>query len=168
MGNRIFVVRRAGRQGRSSMRQQVRLLRFFGLLSLMIWVGGFTFYSAAVIPILHQTMPSPEAGRITQRVTDRLNLVGGGTVLVWLVLIDVERRTGPARARKLRALLLCTTVVLLASLARLHTLMDVMLADERMAGFYPWHRVYLIVSTIQWFVNLGVLWLSLRIWEEPV
>jgi hypothetical protein len=144
----------------------VRLLRFVGLLSLMIWVGGFTFYSAAVIPILHKATPSLEAGRITQRVTDRLNLVGGATVLVWLILIDVERRIGPTRVRKVRALLLFTTVVLLASLARLHALMDERIADNQMGGFYPWHRAYLIVSTVQWFVNLGLLGLSLRIWEE--
>jgi hypothetical protein len=56
---------------------RVRVLRFLGLLGLIVWVGGFTFYSAGVIPVLHDVTPSRDAGRITQRVTDRLNLRGG-------------------------------------------------------------------------------------------
>jgi hypothetical protein len=168
IGDKILLVRIAGRQEKSSMGRRVRSLRFFGLLSLMIWVGGFTFYSAGVIPVLHEAMPSRDAGRITQHTTNRLNLVGGVTVLIWLILIDVERRIGPARLRKARALLLLTTVFLLAALAKLHLLMDERLANDQMAGFYPWHRAYLIVSTAQWFVNLGLLGFSLRIWEEKV
>ena len=145
---------------------RVRVLRFLGLLSLIVWVGGFTFYSAGVIPVLHDAMPSRDAGRITQRVTDRLNLVGAATVLVWLALVSAERHVGPERLRMARAVLLVATFFTLGFLAVLHGLMDRRLAQGRMEGFYPTHRIYLIVSTVQWFVNLGLLGLSLRLWEK--
>jgi hypothetical protein len=148
------------------MRWGVCGLRGLGILGLIVWVGGFTFYSAGVIPVLHDAMPMRAAGRITQRVTDRLNLAGTVTVLIWWVLIGVERRLGPSRVRIARALLLLATTLLLAALVWLHAMMDDRLAEGRLAGFYPWHRAYLIVSTIQWFVNLGLLGLSLRLWEQ--
>jgi hypothetical protein len=44
--------------------------------------------------------------------------------------------------------------------------MDRRLTQGRMEGFNPWHQAYLIVSTVQWFVNLGLLDLSLRLWGE--
>ncbi len=37
------------------------------------WVGGLTFYGIGVIPTHPDELDRPEAGRITQRVTDWLN-----------------------------------------------------------------------------------------------
>ena len=43
------------------------VLRLLALWSLAIWLGGFTVYSAVVIPILHDQLGSPlETGLITQ------------------------------------------------------------------------------------------------------
>jgi hypothetical protein len=44
------------------------------LVALSIYIGGFTFYSAVVIPVLHDRLESSlETGLITQRVTDMRN-----------------------------------------------------------------------------------------------
>ena len=57
------------------------------LVALSIYIGGFTFYSAVVIPVLHDRLESSlETGLITQRVTDVLNLLGVVTLsLGWCV-----------------------------------------------------------------------------------
>jgi hypothetical protein len=43
-------------------------LRLFALWSLALWIGGFMFYSAVVIPVLHDQLGSPmKTGLVTQR-----------------------------------------------------------------------------------------------------
>ena len=56
---------------------------------MAFWLGGFTFYSAVVIPVLHDRLGSPlETGLVTQRVTDALNLLGVGTItLGWALIV---------------------------------------------------------------------------------
>jgi hypothetical protein len=144
---------------------RVRVLRFLGLLSLIVWVGGFTFYSAEVIPVLHDVMPSRDAGRIIQRVTDRLNLVGAATVMIWLVLVSAERHVGTKRLRMRRGPTGCNPYY--PRIPRRAACTDGSAAlPGRMEGFNPWHQAYLIVGTVSWFVNLGLLGLSLRLWEK--
>jgi hypothetical protein len=52
---------------------RLMVLRFLCVFSLSIWVGGFTFYSAVVIPVLHETFGSLDTGYVTQRETHYLN-----------------------------------------------------------------------------------------------
>src|SRR6516225_8217243 len=81
-----------------SSRVHVRtLLHVLCLWLLAIWLGGFTFYTAAVIPILHDQLGSPlETGLVTQRATLVLNFLGLATVgLGW-----VRGTLGRARSEK--------------------------------------------------------------------
>ena len=133
------------------------VLRFVCFLSLSIWVGGFTFYSAVVIPVLHESLGSLETGLITQRVTDRINAAGGVTVALWWLAAWVDRSDERSRARRTRLGLLAATTVLLLGLVCLHNLMDGRLDSGSLRGFYPLHRIYLIISTVQWFANLGLM-----------
>ena len=132
-------------------------LRVLCLLGLLVWMGGFTFYSAVVIPVLHESLGSLDTGYVTQQVTDYLNYIGVGAVLVWWVAAGVERGDGPSRVRAMRLLLLATTTLILVGLIALHRVMDGRLETGSLRGFYPLHRVYLITSTVQWFVNLGLM-----------
>jgi hypothetical protein len=134
-------------------------LRFLGLLTLSIWVGGFTFYSAVVIPILHDAIGTSETGAITRRVTHAINAAGVATVAVWWLIVGLERSlaSGSLRLRRARFWLLAGTSALLVFLVVLHRVMDDRLDAGRLQGFYPLHRVYLIASTAQWFLNLGLL-----------
>ncbi len=141
------------------------------MLAHAVWVGGFTFYGAAVIPVLHDELDRLDAGRITQRVSDRLNLIGLAAVVLWWSLAWFERRRGPALARWLRVGLLALTTLALAFLAVDHEILDGRLDRYGLDGFYAYHRVYLIASTIQWAFNLGLVPVTLAIWhhrrEEP-
>ena len=133
------------------------VVRVFCLLGLSVWMGGFTFYSAVVIPVLHESLGSLATGFVTQQVTDYLNAIGVGAVLVWWVAASVERRAGPARVRAVRLLLLVTNTVILVGLIALHRIMDGRIETGSLRGFYSLHRVYLMASTIQWLVNIGLM-----------
>ena len=136
--------------------QAIRIAcRIVASLALSIWIGGFTFYSAAVIPVLHESLGVRRTGFITQRVTDTLNLVGiGATSVLWLLVWLEKSGTLPLRARRRRALLVGATSTILLFLVVLHRIMDQRLAIGAFERFYPLHRWYLIASTVQWFVNV--------------
>jgi hypothetical protein len=134
-----------------------KILRLLFLVALSIYIGGFTFYSAVVIPILHDRLKSSfEAGLVTQRVTNALNALGGVTLLLgWCALgLTVACR---GRVSRWQSCALLTSSVCLVVLVVLHRVMDEKLATASLAGFYPRHRAYLWTSTIQWFANLGLL-----------
>jgi hypothetical protein len=133
------------------------VLRFLCLFSLSIWVGGFTFYSAVVIPVLHESLGRLDTGFITQRVTNDLNAAGGVTIALWWLAAWADRSTPAARARRTRLGLLAASTILLLGLVGLHHLMDARLESGSLRGFYPLHRIYLIASTTQWLVNLGLM-----------
>jgi hypothetical protein len=148
------------------MRWLILTLRSLVMIAHAVWLGGFTFYGVAVIPILHDELDRLDAGRITQRVSDWLNLIGLGALALWWALAWVERRRGPTLARRLRFGLLAVISLLLAFLAVDHAILDDRLARYGLAGFYGYHRVYLIASTIQWGLNLGLVPATLMIWEH--
>src|SRR5207248_2614662 len=82
------------------------ILRYCCLLGLAVWLGGFSFYGAAVVPVLHDVLDHWEAGGITRRVTDRLNAVGAATLALWWLDACAERARGPAWSRRARTGLL--------------------------------------------------------------
>jgi hypothetical protein len=147
-------------------RTLVRLaVRWVALAAMTAWLGGFTFYSAVVIPILHDELGGLDAGVITGQVSNYLNAFGVGAVVAWCVLLAVERAEGTRWARRVRAALLALTAAILAGLIALHPVLDARLAAGSMRGFYPLHQVYLIASTVQWGVNLALLAATLWVWR---
>jgi hypothetical protein len=137
-----------------------KLLGLLAIWLLATWLGGFTFYSAAVIPVLHDQLGSSlEAGLVTQQVTNTLNLLGAATVGVGGVMVLFEHSDGRnARFRsKAGTGLLAATALCLAVLVVLHRMLDRRLELAEMTHFYPLHRAYLWVSTIQWLTNSALL-----------
>jgi uncharacterized membrane protein len=136
------------------------ILRRLFLVALSIYIGGFTFYSAVVIPVLHDRLESTlETGLITQRVTDVLNLLGVVTLsLGWGVYgLSAVREFRSDRASRWKIWPLLISSVCLVVLLVLHRVLDRMLETNTFAGFYPYHRAYLWTSTVQWFANLTML-----------
>ena len=140
------------------------VLRFLAVAGMAAWLGGFTFYGAVVVPILHDELDRLQAGGITRRATDALNAIGAATLSVWWLAALAERSLGPARMRRVRAALLAASTALLAGLVALHAVMDRRLDSVGLRGFYPLHRAYLLASTAQWLVNLAILAASLALW----
>jgi hypothetical protein len=141
-------------------------LRLSALLTLAVWVGGFTFYGAVVIPILHDEMGVRATGFVTKRVTDAINVMGAITLAVWWLTVAIERSAGSARIRRAKLSLLIATTATLIFLAALHRVMDRRLDSGDFQDFYPLHRAYLIASTIQWLLNVGLMAASLVLWRD--
>jgi hypothetical protein len=140
------------------------LLPFACLFSMSIWLGGFTFYSAVVIPVLHDSLGVAQAGRITQRVTNYINAAGGVTLIFWWLLAWSERSAKPAFGSAARLALLAGSTIILFVLVSLHLVMDARLESGGRNDFYALHQAYLIASTAQWFTNLGLIWAALVLW----
>ena len=68
------------------------MLRYLLILALAVWLGGLTFYALIVVPIGTDILGSTGQGFITQRVTNQLNLVASGVLV--LLLANVARRRG--------------------------------------------------------------------------
>jgi hypothetical protein len=137
-----------------------RILRWLFLVALSIYIGGFTFYSAVVIPILHDRLESSlETGLVTQRVTDVLNLLGLVTLsLGWCVYgLSVVSGVRSGQGSRCKIWPLVISSISLVVLLVLHRVLDRKLETGTFSGFYPWHRAYLWASTVQWIANLGLL-----------
>ncbi len=141
-------------------------LRWAALVALTFWLGGFTFYSAVVIPILHDEMGGLESGRITGMVSNHLNAFGVAAIVIWWVLAWCERGPEERAVRRVRVGLLGVTTAVLALLIALHPIMDARLDSASMRSFHTLHFVYLNASTLQWGVNLALLAASVWIWRE--
>jgi hypothetical protein len=141
-------------------------LRLACLLAFSLWMGGFTFYSAIVIPVLHRALGSAEAGAVTAEVTNVLNVIGGVTLALWWAMAWNERIRLTRRSRWVQRAALILATALLVTLASLHVRMDHQLASNGLAGFYPLHRAYLIVSTALWAVSICLLAVTVAGWER--
>jgi hypothetical protein len=141
------------------------LLRYLALVSMTFWLGGFTFYSAFVIPILHDMLGGYESGLVTGQVTNPLNVVGMATVVIWWSLVVRERSAG-GWAAKIRLGLMMATTAILAGLVTLHPVMDARLASGSSPEFRRLHFLYLNASTAQWGLNLGLIATTLLIWRD--
>ena len=77
------------------------LVRYLATVAFAIWFGGFTFYSAVVVPDLHEALGGMETGEISRRVSLLLNAIGGAAVtLCWLrIALDRGARSGWRGAR---------------------------------------------------------------------
>jgi hypothetical protein len=147
------------------MTTRLLILRWVGLVALSVWFGGFTFYGAVVIPVLHDAMESVKAGNVTRQVTDALNTIGVGTLVWWWGLAWSERTMGSRWASRTRLGLLGLNSAILGGLIVLHQVMDQRLDAGSLRGFYPLHRAYLIASTVQWAANVALVGVSLRVWQ---
>ncbi len=144
--------------------------RFLLLQTLLLWQGGFVFYSAVVVPIGTDVLGSASAqGEITALVTVWLNRIG----LVFLAILawDVSATRDPNTRRTLvRQTLGVVMVLLLFLLFYLHDLMQYFLdpTGRTIAMRRPFrmmHIIYLCVSTLHWGIGLALAWLTLAAWR---
>lgn len=146
------------------------LFRFVTMAIIIVWLGGFTFYAAVVIPTAHHVLGTHlEVGFITRQVTHWLNLGGALTVLALAANLWLLRCDGVLGLRPL-ALTWCILVMSLITLLVLHPHLDSFLDEveheiAHRTDFYVWHRAYLIVATIQWCAAIVHLWYVLARWS---
>jgi len=137
---------------------------------LLVWQGGFLFYTTFVVPAGTEALGSPAAqGVITARVTDWLNVLGlvGLAVLAWELNYsrDLDPRRTAARWWLWGLALACQLLLLYLNL-----LLDAFMNPARTRvevrePFYPVHRAYLWASTVQWVACLPLAVLTIAAWR---
>jgi hypothetical protein len=146
------------------------VVRYLTVIVLAVWFGGFTFYTTAVIDTSQKVLHSHlRAGLITQQVTNWLNWISLPALAVcawnWALSRKDERRflvwmLGAA---------LCAMVVGQVALFPAHAVLDAKIVDREIAdegGFFPLHRLYLVISTAQWCATLAYIWAALILWGK--
>lgn len=130
--------------------------RCINILALGFWLGGLTFYALIVVPIGTDILGSTGQGFITQRVTNQLNVIASGVLV--LLFVNVVRQRG--RLLTATWLLLAATQV---ALILIHPWLDVMLdsSTQQIADgdlFYKRHGIYLDITAVQWAALIVHLW----------
>lgn len=137
-----------------------QLSRFILLSLVSVWMGGFTFYAAVVVPVGTRVLDSAMLqGMVTREVTHWLNLLGVAAVTGILV----NAMTTKGAERKPSIALSLSLVATLVILCGLHYRMDQMLDIQNRIVleqelFYRWHQFYLWTSILQWALTGGWLW----------
>ena len=131
--------------------------------ALALWLGGLTFYALVVIPIGTARLGSLEQGFITRDVTVRLNYIATGVLTA--LLIDVVHARNWRLYVLWNILLLCQIGLFLIHhwLRSLINTEDRLVTDE--AFFYHLHRVYLLVTAVQWL--FGWVYYSILVARVP-
>ena len=148
---------------------RLSLRRLLVVQVLLLWQGGFLFYTAVVVPTGTSVLGSASAQARSPRVTDALNRIG----LVGLAILAVELGlTRDPIAKRTLARWWCWWVLFVAQFLLLyfHCLLDAFMDPERTRvvirpPFYPVHRLYLWASTAQWLACLVLVWLTLLAWR---
>jgi hypothetical protein len=148
----------------------IRAYLTFGAFAL--WWGGLTFYALVVIPVGQEVLKSHvKVGFITEKVTDRLNALGMFVlgVLLWNVFCSWRASSRPLRWGLGVTWLLAATLhgALFAIHPALERLLDPTareVLDE--SKFYGLHRIYLVLTTVQWVSAVSHLFLALVAWQR--
>jgi len=152
------------------MRTFLRLARrFVTMCALGLWLGGFTLYTAFVIPAGHRQVSSGRFGFITGEITSVLNVLAGAAALLLLVNLIAE---WDGLGRLLRwgtvgtwMLLMAATAALLVLHAKFDGLLDyklrVIVSRE---PFELLHERYELIATLQWAAGVLQLWCVLAGW----
>ena len=147
------------------------LRRFLVVVALAVWFGGFTFYAAVVIPTAYEVLGSHrEVGFITQQVTRWLNLIGMAALFILLWNTGSVWNIAHSRLRFWLASSLAVMVAAQIVMFLAHPQLDAMLNIEGYQilsrnHFYGVHRLYLIITTVQWLATLVHICSGLASWQ---
>jgi hypothetical protein len=147
----------------------ITLRRFLVVQMLMLWQGGFLFYTSVVVPEGTKLLGAAGQGAITARVTDALNAVGA--VALAVLALELSRTRDPnTRRTAWRWVAWSVALVCQGLLVYFHMLLDAFMDEDRRyvvvrPPFYPVHRMYLWTSTVLWAACVLLTWWTLRSWR---
>ncbi|NQZ55930.1 MAG: hypothetical protein HRT88_00425 [Lentisphaeraceae bacterium] len=148
------------------------LLRSLLIIFLSIWFGGFLLYSSVVISAAHKVLKDHTlVGLITQQVTNSLNVLGVITVVLLIIDFLVNKAVKLTRFSVIQSLLLLIIGGGLLALFIIHNQMDSYIDIKAQdvvewRQFYSLHKVYLIISTVQFFATLIYIPMMLLRWKK--
>lgn len=132
-------------------------------LLLALWWGGFTIYAGRVVFIAHEVLHSRiRQGFVTERVTTELNWFSvAALVFTGWELLATSRASKRITWTAWSLAVVCNLALfaLHAKLARMLDFSARQVIDDQ--HFYGWHRVYLLVATLEWIaVAVLVVWVA--------
>lgn len=140
--------------------KHLELARRFVLISaLALWLGGFTVYTAFVIPIGHRHFPARPFGFVTGEVTRSLGILSAVAIVLASVNTAVDWRRVQGRWRWATVATLGLLAGGWAATFLVHAKLDALLdyAAHRItdaAAFETLHERYELFATIQWAAGL--------------
>ena len=144
--------------------------RFLAMAALLVWQGGFVFYTAFVVPIGTEFLGSATSqGFITRQVTTVMNRCG--VVALALMAWELGASRDAMRWRRSgRVALFVLMAAAAAALFGLHGRLEAQLDVENLDVldrhvFRPLHRTYLWVSSAQWGCAVAYLVLTVAAWR---
>jgi len=159
------------------------VLRFFMLLSLVIWVGGIIFFSFVVAPALFSILPTRHlAGLVVSRALTVLHWAGiicGGVFLI-LSVFEAYHSIGAWQATAARNVLvfsmlvvtLFSQIVVSTRMAALKGQMgeidNVPVSDPRRLAFNHLHQWSTGLEVVVLILGLATLYVIARHWAIPV
>jgi len=159
------------------------VLRFFMLLSLVIWVGGIIFFSFVVAPTLFSILPTRHlSGLVAGRALTLLHWIGmvcGGVFLIGSVF-HAYYSFGSVQAMAPRNVLVFSMVVVtlfsqivvstrMAVLkAQMGEIDSVPLTDPRRLAFNHLHQWSIALEVLVLILGLATLYVIARHWAIPV
>ena len=131
--------------------------RMVFITTLALWLGGLTFYSVFVVPVGNERLGSIGQGMLTAIITRQLNAIGN--VAFACILIDAVLRR--RRWQLAGAILLALSQIgLYAVHSQLFSRIDFesgsLLPHSDGWSFYATHRIYLILTSLQWLIGLAI------------
>ncbi len=123
---------------------------YVSAILIALWVGAFTFYAAVVVPSGTVVVGSTAQGFVTREVTVWLNVFS--CLIAIAMMTEVQRDFS---WRRFSATLLFLLAI--PALAYLHGVLSSQMDGSTQSvaapeSFYGSHRIYLILSTLQWIM----------------
>ena len=139
--------------------------RYILVLALAGWWGALTFYGAVVVPEGTEQLGSQTQGLVTQQVTQVLNLIGVGVIV--LLFFELKRSGTRSTWTAWIVFSICQ-----AALYGVHAWLSALLAPAAGTSvdwrwFYDVHRIYLLATAVQWGTGLLLLWSVVAIADVP-
>jgi uncharacterized membrane protein len=159
------------------------VLRFFMLLSMVIWVGGIIFFSFVVAPALFSILPTRHlSGLVVTRTLSSLHWIGvvcGGIFLICSTSLAYHASGGVQAAATRNLLVFAMMVATLYSQMGVSTKMAALRAemgeidkipvtDPRRVAFNHLHQWSTGLEVIVLVLGLATLYLIARNWAIPV
>ncbi|MGI9102016.1 MAG: DUF4149 domain-containing protein [Terriglobales bacterium] len=159
------------------------VLRFFMLLSLVVWVGGIIFFSFVVAPALFNILPTRHlSGLVVSRCLALLHWIGvvAGGVFLICSAFEAYHTTGSVQAMATRNVLVFAMVVatlfsqvgvstrMAALKAEMGEIDTVSLTDPRRLAFNNLHRWSTGLEVVVLLLGLAAIYVIARQWAIPV
>jgi len=138
---------------------------FVVIAAIAFWLGGFTFYAGVAVPMGVEVLGGHRAiGFVTERVTNWLNVAGVAALTIFAGNTLLSWRTSGKAVRWTLLITLALMVLIEVELIVLHPMMDRLMVFQPRRDiidedkFELLHHVYLISTTVQWFMGMIHVW----------